>query len=155
MIKEKSGIVRSTLSILNPFRLSQGPRDKCQVPHILNRVAQRFRDILKDAIKRGKFRSYRQFCILAVGEDKCQGEVSYLTKVLSGKSPPPLHRAERWGRALGLEGVDLDRFIWHAFVDTMPDSLREHWQGFYDDHIRLVAQVAIIRDKLKEKGMDL
>lgn len=78
-----------------------------------------------------------------------------MSVVMNGKRPPPLHRAERWGHALGLEGVELDRFIWHAFVDTMPDSLREHWQDHFDEHLRLVAQVAMIRDKLKAKGLEL
>jgi hypothetical protein len=113
-------------------------------------MSGRFVDEMKTLMERRGFRSQLQFSTAVAGAEKARAEQGVLSSVLRGATPPPMHRAEKWGRALGLDGIELDRFLWLAIIDRLPDSMQSHWADFFDYHCRLIARVHQIESLLAE-----
>ncbi len=83
-----------------------------------------FRELAKRLIslRYGSRRAFIRAVVPASKENSAQG---YLSRVLSGKKPPPLDVLEAWATALDLTGEARDRFIWLGQLANAPEVVRK------------------------------
>ena len=107
----------------------------------------RFTDELQARIA-AKYSSRKRFIAAAEpdrGTDKCGG---YLSCVLRGTRPPPMHRLGGWARALGLEGEAAEHFFDLALVAHLPTEFQPRFES-------LLGRVRWCEDRLRELSQEL
>jgi len=78
--------------------------------------------------------------------------MGYLSKVLKGKKPPPLEHVRAWGKALGLEGSELERFVELAELAHAPDAVAKRYLAMEARVKKAEAELdALIRDLRQKK----
>ena len=99
-----------------------------------------------------RFDSYRAFVRVAEKGRSEGGAMGYLSKVLKGKKPPPLEHVRAWGKALGLEGSELERFVELAELAHAPDAVAKRYLAMEARVKKAEAELdALIRDLRQKK----
>lgn len=105
--------------------------------------------MLKTAIER-RYPSRRAFIAVADKDRTGDGGAGYLSRVISGKCPAPLHRIDAWADALQLDGVERERFIAYAAITHLPKMVQPRFIELFDNYGKLVADFESLKfEKLR------
>jgi hypothetical protein len=110
-------------------------------------VSSNFQKTLKAAID-AKFDGLRAFIREADPKANEDSAVSYLSKVIKGKKPPPIDRIDAWARALDLKGPELERFLDLACIAHLPAEAQPRFEKILG---RLEAAEAALLQMSKSK----
>jgi len=106
-----------------------------------------FTDYLAEAIA-NCYQSRRKFVAAAEPDKTTDRSGAYLSVVLRGRVPPPMHRLGGWARALGLDGEAAEHFYDLALVAHLPTEFQPRFES-------LLGRVRWCEDRLRELGQEL
>ncbi len=86
-----------------------------------------FSTLLKSKID-ARFESRRAFIRAAEPKANEDGAVSYLSRVIANKKPPPMDRLAAWAKALELRGIELERFLDLACIAHLPSDAQPRFE---------------------------
>jgi hypothetical protein len=76
-----------------------------------------------------KYQSRTHFLAAAEPEKKTDTQGGYLSLVLRGKAPPPMHRLQNWAKALDLDAEQTQRFFDLALIARLPEEYQPRFES--------------------------